>query len=76
MNQKTLLKLAGCFRNAEEGIEYHPKYGAKCPWCGDKLRVQDSKPWGRKTRIRYQKCLNPKCPLSCMDKTVKSIQSL
>lgn len=76
MEQQTLIKFAACLREAETGIDYHPRDGAKCPWCGEKLRVQDTMPWTGKARIRYQKCKNPKCPLGQMDKTVKTVQMI
>jgi len=74
--QETQKKLADSIRQAENGIDYFAKSGAFCPWCGEKLKVTDTKPWCGDSRIRYQKCINTKCPLSTIDKTIKSIQSL
>lgn len=76
MNSEAVaIKLALSIREAETGVDYHARGGARCPWCGERLRVENTMPWCGQSRIRYQKCINSACPLSIMDKTVKTIQS-
>jgi len=75
MNQDAVVaKLATSIRDAEQGIDYDVRQGASCPWCGERLRVLDTKPWCGKVRIRYQKCVNGACPLCVMDKSIKTLQ--
>jgi len=76
MEQPIEIKLALSIREAETGVDYHAKGGARCPWCGERLRVTHTLPWDGNLRLRYHKCINPKCPLSVMDKTVKSTQEV
>jgi hypothetical protein len=70
MNSEAVaIKLALSIREAETGVDYHAKGGARCPWCGERLRVLDTKPWTGRTRIRYQRC-----PLCVMDKGIKTVE--
>jgi hypothetical protein len=76
MNSEAVaIKLALSIREAIEGVTYYPRGGAKCPWCGERLRVLDTKSWVGRSRIRYQKCVNNQCPLCVLDQSVKSIES-
>ena len=74
MEQPVEIKLALSIKTAEDGVDYHAKGGARCPWCGERLRVMDTKPWSGRTRIRYQRCINERCPLCVMDKGIKTVE--
>jgi len=75
MEQSVEIRLALSIRAAEEGVDYTARRGALCPWCGERLRVSDTKPWQGGTRIRYQRCANASCPLCVMDKGVKTVET-
>lgn len=76
MEQQTALKMALSIQQAEAGIDYDTKAGAVCPWCGERLRVVDTRPWCGNSRIRYQRCVNPRCPMHVTDRIIKTVQSV
>lgn len=62
-------------QSAESGVDYTPRYGATCPWCGQKrIPVYKTMPWSDGFRIRYHHCSNPECLLHGLGTTVKSLQ--
>lgn len=69
---KTLIVIAKALDAAREGVEYSPKHGALCPFCGLKTRVQTTKPWLGNSRLRYHRCENPQCPLCVLGERVRS----
>ena len=75
MHRPTEILLALVLRDCKQGIEYKLGEGAHCPWCKSRLRVQDTKPWFGKKRIRYQICLNDKCPVCTLDWWIKCIET-
>lgn len=59
---------------ASAGVDYSPRLGARCPWCGHRSRIVSTRPWEDNTRIRYHKCENVKCPIHTMRVSIKSIE--
>lgn len=74
IEQEVSQNLAHCLRQAEEGVNFDPVFGARCPWCNERLQVEDSKAWVGRSKTRYQKCVNEKCPMFIIDRTIKTIQ--
>ncbi len=66
--------IAIAIREARDGVEYDAKHGAACPYCGKRLRVSCTMRWLDRSRKRYHKCVNAKCPLCIIDATVTSWQ--
>jgi hypothetical protein len=73
---QNIRQVTEAFKAAQEGITYHTKGGARCPYCGSKLRVRDTLPWVGDSRIRYHLCPNPDCPIRQAEMSVRSIQTL
>lgn len=71
-----IAEVALALQEAEAGVEHHVRHGARCPWCTQKLKVLDTKPWQGNTRIRYCLCENSNCLLGAIGKTIKSIQEV
>ena len=70
---KAIIVLA--IQKASQGVEYTPKYGAVCPFCGSKrIRTYSTKPWKDSLRVRFHKCQNKRCPLYKQNISVKSVQ--
>ena len=63
-------------KEAETGVDYSPRHGACCPYCGHRTKVRDTLPWSGNSRIRYHACPNERCLLHQMDRSIKSIESL
>ena len=63
-------------RAAQEGVPYDTRDGARCPLCDYKLKVRDTLPWVGNSRIRYQLCPNPECPLCEAERSIRSIQTV
>ncbi len=59
---------------AASGVDFSPRSGAVCPWCGQKAKGYRTLPWEDMTRIRYHRCENLACPLCKMGVTIKSIE--
>lgn len=70
----TVTKLVIARQSATAGVDFSPKSGARCPWCGGKTRIIATRPWEDTTRIRYHRCENSKCPLCTMAVGIKSIE--
>ena len=75
MQQPTEILIALALRDAKRGVEYKSGEGAYCSWCKRKLKVMDTKGWSGTKRIRYQICVNDKCPVCTLDWWVKSIET-
>ena len=61
---------------AEIGVDYYPKGGAECPFCHKKkIKIVTSRKWDGNFKIRYHRCNNPRCVLSQLGVSIKSIQS-
>lgn len=60
---------------SQAGVDYTPRYGAICPWCGTKkLPVARTMPWDGSTRVRYHKCPGKSCIISKLGIGIKSIE--
>ena len=71
---KAIVKFA--IEKAAQGVEYSPKYGAICPFCGAiKIPAATTRKWEEKTRVRYHKCNNAGCPLCFRNISIKSVQT-
>ena len=74
MDQLTLVAIAK--RKADDSVDYSPRYGARCPECGARMRVHTSKPWEENIKVRYHKCTNKSCLIYAMDTNIKSVQEI
>ena len=73
--QKIKAVFVAAVQRAENGVDFSPRFGAVCPFCGrPNLRVHGSKPWDGDCRIRYHRCHNPGCYLHQIGQTIKSVQ--
>ena len=62
-------------QQAADGVDYSPRYGALCPWCGKKARITATRPWDESTRIRYHRCESSECVLSALRVNIKSVEA-
>lgn len=74
MARPNLTQIAAAKRTAENGVDYSPKYGALCPWCGNKTKITRTAPWDENVRVRYHRCHHPGCVIAKLQISVKSIQ--
>lgn len=74
MARITLIKIAEARRIGANGIDYSPRLGAVCPWCGNKTKIVRTMPWEDSTRIRYHLCQTTGCAMAKMGDTIKSIE--
>jgi len=68
--------LASAIQQAEQGVDYNPKHGVACPFCGHKTRIHITKPWSGNSRIRYHRCQNESCWMYEMERSIKSVESI
>ncbi len=68
--------LVSAIKDAEQGVDYSPKHGVACPFCGCKTRIHITKPWSGNSRIRYHRCQNERCWMCEMERSIKSIESV
>jgi len=62
-------------QKAAQGVEYTPKYGAVCPFCGSiRMRTITTRKWDGDTRTRFHRCKNKSCPLHKRKVYIKSVQ--
>lgn len=60
---------------AQSGVDYTPRHGAICPWCGTtKLPITRTMKWEGQTRTRYHKCPTPSCIIAKLEIGIKSIE--
>ncbi len=59
---------------AESGVDYSPRTGARCPWCGARARIYRTMPWDGPIRVRYHRCEASGCAIAALGVTIKSIQ--
>ena len=76
MQEATEKYLVKAISEAENGVDYSPKTGAVCPFCGTRTYVKDTRPWEGDCRIRYHRCGNPSCCLYLLTKTIKSVEAV
>ncbi len=70
----TVSRIAAATKEAAAGVDYSSRFGAVCPWCGKRTKVQTTKPWEDDMRIRYHRCENGKCSLAVMGTNIKSLE--
>lgn len=66
-------KLVAAVNAAENGVDYSAR-GARCPFCGEKVKVYCTRPWEEGIRVRFHRCVNGKCVLQSMGTSIKSVQ--
>lgn len=69
-----LTKIFLAKREAAAGVDFSPRHGALCPWCGKKATIYRTLPWEDATRIRYHRCEHSECPLSALGVGIKSVE--
>ena len=74
MARPSLQKIKSARKIAADGVDYSPKSGALCPWCGSKSKITSTRPWDENIRIRYHRCFAKGCVLASMKISIKSIQ--
>lgn len=74
MSRITMIKIAEARRIGAAGVDYSPRVGAICPWCGKKARIVRTMPWEDNTRIRYHRCETKGCAMEKMRDSIKSIE--
>ena len=75
MARPVLSKITTAKETAAAGVDYSPRAGATCPWCGERAKIYKTLPWECGTRIRYHRCQNIKCVLFRFSATIKSIEA-
>jgi len=67
--------IALAIKQAQAGVDYSPRTGATCPCCGaQKLRVETSRPWAGRMKVRFHVCANPRCLLCQLGQRIKSVE--
>ena len=74
MGRPSLALIAEAKEKASSGVDYSPRYGAICPWCGKRAKITRTTPWEDSIRLRYHRCLNTKCILNAMNISIKSLE--
>jgi hypothetical protein len=69
-------KVVSAIKEAEQGVDYSPKDGAACPFCGEKAKVYNTLSWTGNSRVRYHRCPNERCPLYQLERSIKSVESI
>ncbi|SDP85099.1 hypothetical protein [Desulforhopalus singaporensis] len=67
-------RIAAARQQAQGGVDYSPKNGARCPWCDQRAKIYKTTPWEDNVRVRYHRCIEPGCALSSMGVTIKSVE--
>ncbi len=74
MARLSVALIAEAKEKASAGVDYSPRYGASCPWCGKRAKITNTTPWEDSIRLRYHRCQNTKCVLNIMNISIKSIE--
>lgn len=74
MPSPTITKIALAKEQAAAGVDYSPRLGGLCPWCGTKAKIYKTNPWEDNMRIRYHRCTQKGCVLAAMEITIKSLE--
>jgi len=75
MARPTIKNIAIARAKAAGGVDYSPRFGATCPWCGRRAKIYKTTPWEDNTRIRYHRCSKAGCVLATMNISIKSIEA-
>jgi hypothetical protein len=74
MARPTIILIAEATKKAAAGVDYSPRLGCLCPWCGERAKIYKTNAWEDGTRIRYHLCQNSRCVIAGTGKTIKSIE--
>lgn len=75
MARPTISKIVKIKDLAAAGVDYSPRHGAICPWCGGRAKIIKTLPWEDKLRVRYHRCNAPGCVLASLHTTIKSVEA-
>lgn len=75
MPSPTVAQIAKAKKAAENGVEYSPQYGARCPWCDSRAKILRTFPWQANTRLRYHRCQKTGCVVANLRLTIKSVET-
>lgn len=70
----TKIKIVEAREAAASGVDYSPRLGAICPWCGKRAKIYKTLPWEDRVRVRYHRCENVACVVGALRLTIKSIE--
>lgn len=70
----TKAKIVKAKDDAAAGVDYSPRLGAICPWCGCRAKIYKTLPWEDRVRIRYHRCIDDRCVVAALGLTIKSIE--
>lgn len=73
MANASLAKIASAMQRAAAGVDYSPRHGASCPWCGSRTKIVRTFPEEDGSRIRYHRCDRDGCTLARFGTLIKSI---
>jgi hypothetical protein len=74
MTRPSMIQMMQSKRVAQAGVDYSPRTGARCPWCGERAKIYKTMPWEDNTRVRYHRCQQRGCVLQRLEVTIKSIE--
>jgi len=66
--------LVDVMAEAEAGVDFSSRHGAKCPACGKRAKVVTTRPWEEDVRVRYHQCQASGCVLAGQGKMIKSVE--
>lgn len=75
MASPSIKKIEKARQTAMQGVDYSPRSGASCPWCGSRTRITNTQKWDGDFRIRYHRCEKKGCVLATMGVSIKSIEA-
>ena len=74
--QAASMTIVSAIKEAEQGVDYDRREGARCPCCGSRAKVVNTLAWAGNSRVRYHRCPNGRCPLHELERSIKSIESV
>ena len=74
MRNAAVARIVLARRAAESGVDYSPRRGARCPWCGGRCRIYRTMRWDGPVRVRYHRCDRKGCVVAAMKLSIKSIE--
>lgn len=74
MARISIVRIAAAKERGSQGVDYSPRLGAICPWCGKRAKIVKTLPWEDRTRIRYHRCHTEGCLMATMGNSIKSIE--
>jgi len=74
MPRPTIAQLVNAREQAASGVDFSPRFGAPCPWCGQRSKIYKTMAWEDNVRVRYHRCYTGGCVVANMNISIKSIQ--